>query len=334
MNSKFKVLGIVVGLSVVLAAVSGWFDYRSNLEVIDFAKHNELQVTATLIQNDLQEQSNKAAARAAMVTALPSIKEAFRKQDRDQLVQRLQPAFLVQRDKYGVREGQFHLAPATSFLRIFDVKAGHGEDLSGFREMVLTANRKQEAQKGIEVGRRGLSIRGVDVVVDEKGPIGSFEVGISFSTVMDNLKRNSGFDAGVFVDATLMNDVATLLPKPDRERLVGTYQNVESTNWNVVRRLVDADLLAAAKETVTRVVRVDGMDYGITALPLLDFKGQRIGAIVAVKSFEKYQTLQSSGLVQAVALGALQAWLLAAAMWLLIKVYFATAGTAAPAKKE
>lgn len=331
MNSKLKVLGIVASLSVVLAAVSGWSSYRTNREVIDFAKRNELLVTATLIQNDLQEQSNKAAARASMVVALPSIQEAMRKQDRDQLVARLQKSFLIQRDKYGVREGQFHLPPATSFLRIYDIKAGHGEDLSSFREMVLTANRKQEAQKGIEVGRRGLSIRGVDVLVDDKGPIGSFEVGISFGTVMDNLKRNSGFDAGVFVDATLMNDVATLLPKPDRERLVGTYQNVEATNWKVIRGLVDADLLSAAKETVTRVARADGVDYGVTALPLLDFKGQRIGAIVAVKSFEKYQAMSDSALIQAIAFAGLQALLLAGAMWLLIKVYFAGA---VEAKKE
>lgn len=331
MNSKLKVLGIVATLSVVLAAVSGWSSYRTNREVIDFAKRNELLVTATLIQNDLQEQSNKAAARASMVVSLPSIQEAMRKQDRDQLVARLQKSFLIQRDKYGMREGQFHLPPATSFLRIYDIKAGHGEDLSSFREMVLTANRKQEAQKGIEVGRRGLSIRGVDVIADDKGPIGSFEVGISFGTVMDNVKRNSGFDAGVFVDATLMNDVATLLPKPDRERLVGTYQNVEATNWKSIRGLVDADLLSAAKETVTRVTRVDGVDYGVTALPLLDFKGQRIGAIVAVKSFEKYQAMSNSALIQVIAFAGLQALLLAGAMWLLIKVFFAGA---VEAKKE
>jgi hypothetical protein len=207
-------------------------------------------------------------------------------------------------------------------LRIYDVTAGHGEDLSGFREMVLATNRKQEAQKGIEIGRRGLSIRGVDVVKDDKGPIGSFEVGISFSPVLENLKKNAGFEAGVFVNAMMMADVANLLPKPDAERLVGPYQNVESTNWKIVRPMVTADILNEAKEVVTRIKTVDGIDYGMVAVPLLDYKGSRIGAVVAVKSFEDYQRMQDSALVRAIAFAALQAILLAGAMLLLINLLF------------
>ena len=267
------------------------------------------------------------------MVSLPSIQEAFRKGDRDQLVERLVPAFLVQRDKFGVREGQFHLAPATSFLRIFDVTAGHGEDLSSFREMVLATNRKQEAQKGIEIGRRGLSIRGVDVVKDTNGLIGSFEVGISFSPVLENLKKNAGFEAGVFVDAVMMSDIANLLPKPDAERLVGSYQNVEATNWKVVRPMVTADVLNEAKEVVTRIKTVDGIDYGMVAVPLLDYKGNRIGAIVAVKSFEDYQRMQGSALVRAIAFAVLQAMILSGAMLILINVLFTNA-LAAAEKKE
>ena len=154
MQVKYKALGLIGVVTIVTAAISGWSSYATNKDIIEKSKQNELRATATLIQNDLQEQANKAAARASMVVSLPSIQEAFRKGDRDQLVQRLVPAFLIQRDKYGIREGQFHLAPATSFLRVYDVTAGHGEDLSGFRDMVLATNRKGEAQKGIEIGRR------------------------------------------------------------------------------------------------------------------------------------------------------------------------------------
>jgi hypothetical protein len=322
MQIKFKALAVVTLITVLTSTLSGWSAYSTNSGVISSAKQKELRGTATLIQNDLQEQANKAAARASMVANLPSVREAFRKGDREQLVQRLESMMLIQRDKFGVREGQFHLAPATSFLRIYDVTAGHGEDLSGFREMVLATNRKQEAQKGIEIGRRGLSIRGVDVVKDDKGPIGSFEVGISFSPVLENLKKNAGFEAGVFVNAMMMADVANLLPKPDAERLVGPYQNVESTNWKIVRPMVTADILNEAKEVVTRIKTVDGIDYGMVAVPLLDYKGSRIGAVVAVKSFEDYQRMQDSALVRAIAFAALQAILLAGAMLLLINLLF------------
>ena len=322
MQVKYKALGLIGVVTIVTAAISGWSSYATNKDIIEKSKQNELRATATLIQNDLQEQANKAAARASMVVSLPSIQEAFRKGDRDQLVQRLVPAFLIQRDKYGIREGQFHLAPATSFLRVYDVTAGHGEDLSGFRDMVLATNRKGEAQKGIEIGRRGLSIRGIDVVKDAKGPIGSFEVGLSFSPVLENLKKNAGFEAGVFVDAQKMADIATLLPKPDNEHIVGSYQNVEATNWKIVRPMVSADTLNDAKDVLTRIKIVDGVDYGMVAVPLLDFKGQRIGAIVAVKSFEDFQSMQSAALVRSIAFAVLQAILLAGAMLILINVLF------------
>lgn len=333
MHVKYKALMLVGVITIVTAGISGWSSYATNNGIIESAKQKELRGTATLIQNDLQEQATKAAARASLVASLPSIQEAFRKGDREQLIQRLLPAFLIQRDKFGIREGHFHLAPAISFLRIYDVTAGHGEDLSGFREMVLATNRKQESQKGIEIGRRGLSIRGIDVIKDATGPIGSFEVGLSFSPILENLKKNAGFEAGVFVNAVMMSDIANLLPKPDAERIVGSYQNVEATNWKVVRPMVSADLLNDAKDVVVRIKTVDGVDYGLVAVPLLDFKGSRIGAIVAVKSFEDYQALQGSALVRAIAFAFLQAVILAGAMLILINVLFIHPLTAA-AKKE
>ena len=322
MHIKYKALLFVGTITILTATISGWSSYSTNSGIIESAKQKELRSTATLIQNDLQEQSSKAAARASIVVNLPSIQQAFRKGDREQIAERLVPSFLIQRDKYGVREGQFHLAPAMSFLRIFDLTAGHGEDLSAFREMVLATNRKQEPQKGIEIGRRGLSIRGVDVVRDTDGAIGSFEVGMSFSPVLENLKKNTGFEAGVFVDAVMMSDIANLLPKPDAEHLVGTYQNVEATNWKLVRPMVTAEVLNEAKEVVTRIRTVDGIDYGMVAVPLLDYKGSRIGAIVAEKSFEDYQSMQGSALVRAIAFAALQAMILSGAMLILINVLF------------
>ena len=217
------------------------------------------------------------------------------------------------------------------------MQAGHGEDLSSFREMVLATNRKQEAQKGVEIGRRGLSIRGVDIVKDDKGPIGSFEVGLSFNPVLENIKKNTGFDAAVFANAQLMADVATLLPKPDNERLVGSYQNVEATNWKASRPLVNADLLDA-KDVVKELKTVDGVDYGLIAVPLLDFKGSRIGAIVASKSFENYKSMQGSALVRTIAFSALQAIVLMGVMLILINVLFIhplnAAAAAASTKKE
>src|SRR5438132_56409 len=82
-----------------------------SLRLVESSKQHELKNVATLIQSSIQDQTGKAAARASLVSSLPSIQQAFRAGDRDQLLARLVPAFQSQRDEYGVREGQFHLAP-------------------------------------------------------------------------------------------------------------------------------------------------------------------------------------------------------------------------------
>ena len=289
MNTKIKATFIVIAIVLITSVMFAYSVYGVNMRIIESAKRNELKTTATIIQNNLQEQTNKAAARASLICSLPSIKEAFRNQDREQLATRLVPALLEQKEKYGVREAQFHLSPAISFLRVFDLKAGHGEDLSGFREMVLAANRKQEPQMGVEIGRRGLSVRGVDLLRDAQGPIGSFEIGMSFSTVLEGTKTNTGYDVGVFVDDELMSSVATLIPRPDQERIIGGYQNVESTNWEIIKSLVTPSMMRKLVDVTYKIETVGGISYGMTAVPLLDYKGAPIGVIVAARSFEDYQ---------------------------------------------
>lgn len=321
MRLTTKITLIVVGVTLSTCAATAYLSYASQLRLAEEAENKELRNLATFIQNDLQAQSDKAAARASLICSLPSIQEAFRAGDRDQIARRLVPAFTIQRDKFGVQEGQFHLSPATSFLRLFDLK-NFGEDLSGFREMVLAANRRQEPQKGVEIGRQGLSIRGIDIVKDTQGPIGSFEIGMSFSTLLSDIKSNTGFEAGTFVEDQLMSMTATSVPRPDNEHIVGQYQNVAATNWQTIRRMVSADELEKVNDVALRHKKFSGADYGMVITPLLDFKGKQIGAIVAVGSFEAIHNRLLSALTEIVSISIFQAVVLIGMILLIIRAMF------------
>ena len=286
--------------------------------MIESAKKRELNITATLIQSNINEQINKAAARASLVASLPSIKQAFRAKNREDIATRLLPAMIVQRDQFGVREGQFILPPATSFLRIYALKDGHGEDLSGFRQMILVANRTGEPQRGIEIGRRGLSIRGVYPVKDDEGIIGSFEIGMSFSSILAQTKTNTGFESGVFIDDKLMTEVAKLLPRPDRDRIVGGYQAVEVTDWAALKPLLSPEMFAKARDVTVDLLTVNGNDYGLVLVPVLDYKGERIGAVVAVRDFSEFQTQQRWAITGIVAMSGLQIVLLTGALLIVV----------------
>jgi sensor histidine kinase regulating citrate/malate metabolism len=318
MNIKWKSQLLLFMVAITTSIVSAYSGFQANNAMIESAKKRELNVTATLIQSNIAEQINKASARASLVSSLPSIKQAFRAKNREEIATRLLPAMIVQRDQFGVREGQFVLPPAVSFLRIYALKDGHGEDLSGFRQMLLVANRTGEPQRGMEIGRRGLSIRAVYPVKDDEGLIGSFEIGLSFSSVLSQTKTNTGFDVGVFIDDKLMTEVAKLQPRPDSERIIGGYQAVEVTEWAALKPLLSPAVFAKARDVSVELLTVNGNDYGLVLVPVLDYKGERIGAVVAVRDFSEFQNQQRWALTGTVAMAGLQIVLLTGALLIVV----------------
>jgi methyl-accepting chemotaxis protein len=318
MNIKWKSQLLLFMVAITTSIVSAYTGFGASNAMIENAKKRELNVTATLIQSNIAEQINKASARASLVSSLPSIKQAFRAKNREDIAARLLPAMIVQRDQFGVREGQFILPPAISFLRIYALKDGHGEDLSGFRQMVLVANRTGEPQRGMEIGRRGLSIRAVYPVKDDEGLIGSFEIGLSFSSILSQTKINTGFDAGVFIDDKLMTEVAKLIPRPDNERIIGGYQAVEVTDWAALKPLLSPAIFAKARDITTDLITLNGNDYGLVLVPVLDYKGERIGAVVAVRDFSEFQTQQRWALTGTIAMAGLQIVLLTGALLIVV----------------
>jgi methyl-accepting chemotaxis protein len=132
--------------------------------------------------------------------------------------------------------------------------------------------------------------------------------------VLQAVRQATGAESGVFVEDGLMARIATLVPRPDEERIVGGYRNVEATDWPVLRPLISPGLLAKADDVNYRWLSVEGVAYGVAVVPLQDFKGQRIGAVVIVRSFELYQRQVWMALVKSLAIAALQAGLLVGAL--------------------
>ena len=306
MQLRFKVPFLVTLVVLVTSVFLAFSSYQSAYKSIDAAGKQELQTTANLIQNSIQEQSTKALARADLISRLPPIQQLFRTNNREQLLETILPSFEDQKATFGVADAQFHLPPARSYLRVFTPKDGINEDLSSFRETVVLTNQKQEPQSGVEIGRRGLGIRGVVPVSDAQGPIGSFEIALSFKPVLDALKKVTDFEGGVFVDDKLMSEIATQVDKPDSERIIGGLRNQDSTNWQVIRSLVSPDQLTKANDVTLNIQKINGMDYGIALVPLLDFKGKKIGVIVAGRDFQSLTSQARAVLVNNIVLAILQ----------------------------
>ena len=210
-------------------------------------------------------------ARADLISRLPFVEDNLAKKSRDALLNALKPALDVQQEKFAISEAQFHLPPATSILRIFKPEAPQ-EDLSSFRQMVLKVNKEHIPLSGIEIGRRGVGIRSVAPIQKQGVHIGSFEIAMEFKPVLDNLKRISGYESAVFVDDEKMSRIATLIPKPDPEKIIGGMRVQEATNWRLIRGLTTPDIIDSTNQMDAYQKRYDG-DKSNTTMTQNPFRG-------------------------------------------------------------
>ncbi|WGD51757.1 methyl-accepting chemotaxis protein [Bradyrhizobium sp. CB1650] len=163
-------------------------------DIIDRADQRELRSHYDALQSRIAEESHRAAAMSAIVAAMPATQEAVAKQDRDALVRLFGPVFAATKSEYGVDQFQFHVPPATSFLRVHQ-PAKFGDDLSGFRKTVVAANQERKVVVGLEGGVAGLGIRGVVPIVQGGKHLGTVEFGLSFGqSFLDDFKVNRHVD--------------------------------------------------------------------------------------------------------------------------------------------
>ena len=162
--------------------------------IIDRADQRELRSHYDALQSRIAEESHRAAAMSAVVAAMPATQEAMAKQDRDALVRLFGPVFAAIKADYGVDQFQFHVPPATSYLRVHQ-PAKFGDDLSGFRKTVVIANQERKVVIGLEGGVAGLGIRGVVPIAQGSTHLGSVEFGLTFGQpFLDDFKSNRHVD--------------------------------------------------------------------------------------------------------------------------------------------
>ncbi|HTU12724.1 MAG TPA: cache domain-containing protein [Allosphingosinicella sp.] len=250
-------------------------------------EQSQVELMRSIIAFNLEGAAANALARAEMTASDPLVRELLARQDRAGLLAHTQAMFNEQRDKYGVDQAQFHLAPATSFLRL-QSPALFGDDLSRFRPIVVAVNRERVARKGVALARTGPGVFGVAPIRDMAGNhVGSVEFGMDFGALLDRLKAAYGLELTLFIDEAPLRAYANGMPPgaiTEQNRL-GTTVRLHSTNWTLMRDLVNADDLRVHDEPRDWVRDAGGVPYGVVLYPLRSGSGEVLGAIAVARSF-------------------------------------------------
>ncbi|MBN2627088.1 MAG: hypothetical protein JXA95_10515 [Spirochaetales bacterium] len=182
----------------------------------------------------------------------------------------------------------FHLPNARSLVRLWrvgyqttrdGVKIDVSDDLSSFRNTVITINQKDHSPiTGIEIGRGGFVIRGLAPITSPEGDhLGSVEMFYSFSEVIQRARTSEKMYFAVFMDADQL-DIARSLQDPQTYPLIeGDFVLTDATDRGVTDPLMDHDLLLKGRETVTLTEKGK---YLLGTFPITDASDEVVGTIL------------------------------------------------------
>ncbi len=291
-------IAIIVAIVLVVAGAAT-ISNRLFSGMTDAVEADQFRTMGAIVETAIREAENKALARAELLADLPTVQRLLGVGDRAGLETELSRMFANQKARHGVDQMQFHIPPATSFLRLHD-PATFGDDLTAFRPLVVAVNRERVPMKGAAVARSGPAIFGVSPVFDAAGKhIGSVELGIDYGPLMAALKTAYGVDLGLFVEDTVLKQYAQGVD-PERmgdENRVGRFIRFEATNAQLIAELASAQDVAVVNEPVRYVREAQGLVRGVLLLPVNSASGTPLGVIAATMDFSASRAAVNRSLI-------------------------------------
>jgi methyl-accepting chemotaxis protein len=307
--------------AVVVVAVSAVLSNRLFSGLTESVEASQFELMQSIFDSSLSGAEGRALARAEMIANLPTTRRLFAARDREGLVAEYGPMFDVQKEKYGVDQAQFHVPPATSFLRLHD-PATHGDDLTNFRPMVVAIGKDHLARKGLAIARSGPAVFGIVPVLDDGGQYaGSFEFGIAFGSILDGLKASYGLEATLFIEEQPLREYAKGVSGEvlSEENRLGKYLKFHSTHWDLMQELVKSGDISTLEEPATYTRTALGVTYGVLLVPLRNTAGQPIGVMAIARDFSGSRAAASRSLVWQTTLALAAIVLLAGAILVVIR---------------
>ena len=276
---------------------------------------NLVEARSSQMQQAIELCSEQAMRMAALMSRMPEVEAAYKKamegdtsdenstasqQGREMLRKSLAPMI----DGFTAVIGEkpqihYHLPPARSFARLWrdkQTKKGDkwvdiSDDLSSFRPTVLDVNKNGKALCGVEIGSGGFEIRGLAPVTGIAGNrLGSVEVLVGFTHVLDGLTTNAGQSALLYMNAEHLK-FATGLQNKDKHPIVAdSYVLVRGTKDGKIEILLDKAFLdATRKGSTTKIV---GSTL-LSGMPITDYQDKQIGILVFSTDLTEQQNIMS-----------------------------------------
>ncbi|TYC54081.1 HAMP domain-containing protein [Rhodobacterales bacterium] len=270
-RSKLTVLFVVLALLGAGSALLVGEFLTSKLT--DMALAREVTAAERALQSRIQADSRQALLMATVVAGQKSVRDKMAAGDRDGLAEEFVPTFAALKSTYDIRQFQFHLPPAESFLRVHKPEK-FGDDLSSFRHTVVATNTEKKPIFGLEKGVAGLGNRGIAPISHDGKHIGSVEFGLSFhEKFVEQFTTETGVPLAVVIETA------------NGPKVIGSQ-------------------LPAGIDPVTALAEIAGGDnddesgqYHLSVVSLADFSGKKAASGILAIDQTPYTGIHNFGLL-------------------------------------
>jgi len=251
----------------------------------------------------MQDTAFTSCSMAELVASMPEVQNAMAERNRERLIELVMPLYRMAKEKLHIKQFQFHIPPAISFLRIHNLQK-YGDDLSGFRFSVLKANQEKKPQFGLEKGKYGLGLRGVVPISYMGKHVGSVEFGRKLdSNLLAILKKHD--DLGF----------AVIVPAGDEFKIYARTRgmSVSSDIYPALRKV-----MATGSAEINSVSRKNHK-FMVFVGPLKDFSGKTVGAVVIPDDVTAYFHQMNKSFLTYMVIGVLLVFLILFVVYILVQ---------------
>lgn len=277
-------IGIITMLVLMVSILIPVSLNQINELILDEEKEflESLQLT---FQGDVHRVTEEALMLVTAINSAPGVTEAFANRDRAKLRELTMPVYEALKKSYDISQFQFHIPPARSFLRLHN-PGKYGDNLSGFRDTVVTTNSSLLPQMGIEKGTNGIGLRGVEPVLHNGQHIGSAEIGLAFDQgFIDHFTREYKVPAAIHIASDRGFDT------------FGSTIKEETT-------LSDSEFAETLSgRTVFKQVNHENQYWAVMAKPLKSFSGEIMGVVEILIDLGHFQEAQRNVIIRIIAVG-------------------------------
>ncbi len=265
---------IIIGTAIVML---NYNKLQTNL--LQRTEKDFLRVQELFYQISKTQASNLQMALESVINSKELISK-FENGDRDGLAKDLVPFFKDRlKPVYGIKQFQFHIPKATSYLRVHK-PSKFGDDLSSFRGTVVYTNETQKPAVGVEVGRGGPGLRVVLPVYGSKQQhLGSVEFGGGLTSILKQIANLYSVEYAIGIEDKIFKKAKRFQGKPTDVRKGDViYYEYSSDQANL-------HVNDMPRITIDRVI-LDG-NLATYSFPIYDFLENIVGYVTVFEDLSE-----------------------------------------------